>query len=57
MLEFIIDKSITFIGLNDFAKAKIYTYPFPKIRKLLVFMIWKEEFIDYQMKKALIEFA
>lgn len=57
LLEFVIDKCITFIGLNDFVKAKMYTFPFPKLRKLLLFLIWGEDFIDFSMKRSLIAFA
>ena len=37
--------------------ATIYTYPYPKLRKLILFLTWEKAVSDFEMKKNLIRFA
>jgi hypothetical protein len=57
MLEFIVDKAITAIRKNDYRVATIYTFPFPRLRQLILFMLWDESFDDFDKKQNLLRFA
>ena len=43
--------------MNNFQKAAIYTFPYPKLRKLILFLIWEKALKDFEMKTNLIRFA
>ena len=57
MLKYILEKSISAIQKNDYRLATIYTFPYLKLRKLILFLLWDKSFDDFDKKQNIMKFA
>lgn len=50
MLEFVVERAITAIRKGDMKLATVYTFPYPRLRKLILLLLWDEAYYDFDLK-------